>query len=203
MGISVYELLSIIFSAPFIALYTIIRLLPSNELTFIDFSILLIGLAIIPLIIPLYTAYRKGYEWDYPARETRIKPFSLVVLNYFIALIILYLIGSSNTVLFLITSYFLNGLVSLIISLKHKISLHMIGIIGPATYLLLIGFLMDSTILYILSIIVAYSRYILKRHSIEQIIMGVISGFILTIIAYMIIYGKIPLEVFIDCIIQK
>jgi membrane-associated phospholipid phosphatase len=199
MRISVYELLSIIFSAPFIALYIILRLLSSNELSFLDLFVLITSLTIIPLVIPLYTAYRKGYEWDYPARETRIKPFSLVVLNYSIALIILYFTGSDNTVLFLITSYFLNGLISLIISLRHKISLHVIGIIGPATYLLLIGFLIDSIILYILSVIVAYSRYILKRHSIEQIITGVISGFILTIIAYMIIYGKIPLEVFSSC----
>ncbi len=199
MRITIYELLSIIFSAPFIALYTIIRLIPSNELSLLDLFMLLTSLTVIPLAIPLYTAYRKGYEWDYPVRETRIKPFSLVVLNYLIALITTYFMDSDNTILFLITSYFLNGLISLIISLKHKISLHMIGIIGPATYLLLIGLLMDSIILYLLSAIVAYSRYILKRHSIGQIIMGAISGFILTITAYVIIYGKIPLEVLISC----
>ncbi len=184
----IYEFISIILSAPFIALYIILRVFFLYTFSIEQLILLIIGYVLLPLFIPLLYSYKKKVEWDYPSREERIIPFSLVFIGYALTLIALYLLDTCREGVFLAMSYTLNGLVSLLISFKYKISIHVIGIMGPATYLLLIGLLKDFLALFILSLLVSYSRYILKRHTPMQLFLGYIESIVITILAYNIIY---------------
>lgn len=186
----IHEYISVVFSAPFIALYLLLRIATDKIVDSISaLIILLLGLVIVPLAFPLFIAFRRGYEWDYPDRSTRIYPFSIVTIFYFITLILVVYLKCNNEIFFLVLSYFLNGLVVLIISLKYKISIHMAGIAGPATYLYLVGYRVDAAILYVIAFITAYSRYILGRHTPSQLITGFIMGVLMTYISYIVVFN--------------
>ncbi len=183
----IYEGVSIVFSAPFIALYICIRLFLSALINIEELMMSLLLLVAIPLIIPLYYAARWKIDWDYPERKYRVIPFFLVNLGY-TALLIYSLTTQNRELVFLSLSYWMNGVIAWFISLGYKVSIHMIGISGPATYMLFTNYAVDAIILYIVGIITAYSRYTLKRHTLYQLILGYSMGILLTITAYYLVY---------------
>lgn len=182
---NIYELISLAFSAPFIGLYTFTRIATSSEADTSSWLAGLIGVFIVPLCVPSLYAWKKGFAWDFPERKTRTIPFTMVVLGYLITTIF-FLYKGTFPLLYIALTYLFNGFTSLIINFKTKISLHSLGVCGPATLLLLLGFIYDSIALYALSTIVAFSRYKLGRHTIEQLLLGCIVGVITTIISYYI-----------------
>ncbi len=181
------EIISIIFSAPFIALYVLLRLAFNGLINLNDLLAGILCLSIIPILLPLYYAWKIGSEWDYPERSHRVIPFLLIVLVY--GVYVYYSVStSSKLVLFIASSYFVNGLLAWIITLRYKISIHMIGIFGPATLMYLIKYVVDSTILYMIGVITGLSRYILNRHSIYQILLGIIVSVLATFTTYLLVY---------------
>ena len=179
------EIISIVFAAPFIALYILLIL---SFQTIIDKEDLLIGsvfLTVIPLIISVGFSIYYGVEWDYRQREKRIIPLALINLSYMVLCILWMNRGFPE--IFLSFSYLMNGLVSLIITGWYKISIHIIGIAGPSTYLLLINQYEYAILFYMISIIVAFSRIKLKRHSIDQVISGYLVSITTTVIGYVIL----------------
>ncbi|MCD6301138.1 MAG: hypothetical protein J7L82_03605 [Staphylothermus sp.] len=185
----IHEVISIVFSAPFIALYVVLRVFFLYEFSIEQLIALVVGYILIPLLVPLIYSYKKNIEWDYPVREERIIPFTFVLLGYFFALMVLYMLNTYNEGIFLAMAYTLNGFVSFMISLKYKISIHVIGVMGPATYLLLIGLVYDFIALFILSILVSYSRYALNRHTPVQLLLGYVESIVITVLAYNIVYA--------------
>ncbi len=182
--LSMHELISIVFSAPFIALYLIIRLVLDNVIGLAGLFFSILWLVLIPIIIPLYYASIMNIEWDYPERHHRIKPFLLIVIGYLV-LTITSIFLLEKELVFISASYTINGLAAWLTNLKYKISIHMIGISGPATALLLLGYYVDAITLYIIGLITAYSRMTMKRHTPGQIITGFLTGMILTTIVYL------------------
>ncbi|RLG84412.1 MAG: hypothetical protein DRO40_01315 [Thermoprotei archaeon] len=179
------EIISIVFAAPFIALYILLIL---SFQTIIEKEDLLIGsvfLTIIPLITSVGFSIYYGVEWDYRQREKRMIPLALINLPY-IVLCILWM-NRGFPEIFLSFSYLMNGLVSLIITRWYKISIHIIGIAGPSTYLLLINQYGYAILFYMISIIVAFSRIKLKRHSMDQVISGYLVSITTTVIGYVIL----------------
>jgi membrane-associated phospholipid phosphatase len=185
----IYELVSVVFSAPFIALYVVIRVYLSGLIGTSDLVQSIIWLTIIPVLVPVYYSVRLGVEWDYPKREDRLIPFLIINLGYLYLYVLLLLLDCGKPVLFLAASYLINGFAAWAISMKYKISIHMIGISGPATYFLLLGYSPDATALYAIGLLTGYARSRLGRHSLSQLIGGYVQGIILTLIAYMVTYG--------------
>lgn len=180
------EIISIIFAAPFIAFYVLLIL---GLQTIIDGKDLITGtifLVIIPLMISISFSKHYAVEWDYRQREKRIIPLTLINFSYII-LCILWM-NKGFLELFLSLSYLVNGIVSLVITRWYKISLHVIGIAGPSTYLLLISQYQYAILFYVISIIVASSRIKLKRHSIDQIVTGYAVSITVTVISYVILF---------------
>ncbi len=182
---NIYEFISLVLSAPFIGLYAFTRVAINNETDIVSWLVGLTGVVMVPLCIPSFYAWRKGLAWDFPDRKTRTVPFIIVVLGYLLTTIF-FLFNGIFTFMYMALAYLLNGTVSLIINFKTKISLHALGICGPATALLFLGFIYDSVALYALSVIVAFSRYKLGRHTIEQLLLGCIVGVITTALSYYI-----------------
>ncbi len=184
----IHEYISIIFSAPFIALYILLRIYYEDMINTYDLLLGLICLTILPIIIPVYYAHKLGVEWDYPERVLRIKPFMLIVLVYMFYMVYS-LETDSRVALFISASYFLNGLLSWLITFKYKVSIHMVGIFGPATLMYLLGVIIDSIALYIVGFITGVSRYLLNRHNTAQLITGVAVSISATTITYLVVYG--------------
>ena len=181
-----YNIVSAMFSAPFIAALVTTLLYIYAVITIIELLILFLSTVIIPLVVSILWAWSKGIQWDYPERRHRITPFSLIVFGYFLGFSFLYIMPSTMYSKILVFSYLLNGFISLVITLWYKISIHVVGIAGPATFLYLINYIGSSIMFYILSVIVSYSRYRLKRHTLPQIILGYTVAISTTYIAYIV-----------------
>ena len=183
---TMYTIISIFTSAPFIALYVILVLYFNSFLLHSEFLLLIATLVLSPILITLYYSYKLGIEWDFPERRHRIKPFTLIVLFYLLGLILLFFVEAGFRSLFLQFAYLVNGIFSLSITLRTKISLHVAGIVGPSTYMFIIKMFLHGCALLALSIFVGYIRIFLHRHTLDQVILGGVVSVISTIIAYCI-----------------
>lgn len=184
--ISTYTAISILSSAPFIALYVVLVLYYNSFLLHTEFLLLIATLVLSPILITIYYSRKLGIEWDFPERKYKIKPFTLIVLFYLLGLVLLLFIEADFYSIFLQFAYLVNGVLSLSITLRTKISLHVAGIMGPSIYLFIIKMFLHGCILFILSIFVGYVRILLRRHTLGQVILGGIVSIISTIIAYCI-----------------
>jgi membrane-associated phospholipid phosphatase len=72
--------------------------------------------------------------------------------------------------------YIINAIIAILITRKYKISLHLFGITGPATALMMFSRLPAAAILFILAPLVAFTRYKLRAHTIGQLLLGFIVG---------------------------
>ncbi len=185
MSKNIATALSLIFSAPFIGLYVAIRTwlyLGGDCSTLI---IMMLSLAILPLVIPATWALRHGIEWDYPEKKQRFKPFLLVILNYFFSTLF-FSIYYPDYPFFLSLAYLMNSIVAIMLNFWTKVSLHTMGIAGPALTLYYLGLNIDAIILFIITFIVMYSRYMLRRHNLLQLTLGFISAITTTTLSWIL-----------------
>lgn len=155
---------------------------------YIVFITIFLGTAIFPLFIGLILK-RLNYisNLHMPKREERIIPFILTGISY-IGIIYLYTevlsLNLDSRIYSIIIGATLSIIIGLLITLSWKISLHMIGIGGLIGILVLISKLGEKILFYplILAIIIAgligFGRLFLKAHNIQQIIAGLLLGFI-------------------------
>lgn len=121
-------------------------------------------------------------------REERILPFTITGISYFLCYHTLF--GQFNYQASVLLHLFFIGCVlsilfALAITIKWKISIHMIGIGGFTGAIFLISSMPGSTevllpeliIALLISGIVAYSRLKLNAHSIKQVVAGYALGF--------------------------
>lgn len=135
-----------------------------------------------PLLI-IYSLYKLGKvkDMDVSDREKRNTPFLVVVLSYVIGTAILVGISAPPIVSALMFCYATNTLITSIVNLRWKISVHAIGVAGPFTCLTFYLGLMYS--LFLLSIIpVGWARIKLKAHTSAQVIVGFILFIPITLI---------------------
>ncbi len=177
--------LSIIFAAPFVALYVVLSLLVGGEIGAWAAALSIAAYTVIPVAVTGLIALKKGVEWDYPERGSRVLPLALIELCYAAAFAAACLAGLGFHAVFLAASYMINGAAAWIITLRYKISLHVVGIAGPATYMLLIGHVHEALALYVFSALVAAARHHLGKHDAYQLILGYVLSVTLTYIAYL------------------
>lgn len=143
---------------------------------------------IIPIIINLVWIKKRRIEPDIPQKEDRIYPLSMIILVNLLGVIILYFLGAPPLITALMFFYFSNTLIVLFISFYWKISIHCMGISGPATALTY-AFGLPGVVFSLILIPVMWSRVHLKRHTPSQVLVGALLGFILTAIQFKIIFG--------------
>ncbi len=147
------------------------------------FPSLLLGAVVFPLAISGIYLQQIGIKnWFVVSRENRLIPFlititCLILLAGFWWQDIPALSGRIIWVVFINIS-------AVLITLKEKISLHILGLISAT------GMLMELNPLFggiglILLIPIAFSRYYLKSHSIKQLIYGGIIGLIWVTLYYL------------------
>ena len=123
----------------------------------------------------------KGLVTDFyvSRREDRFKPFLVGLIGYTINLVSLVLLKAHIKVQLLALCYVVNTLFSMLITFKWKISVHLAGIAGPLTYLVLV-YGASPLILIIAVIIVSWARIADGAHTLSQTVAGGLSAFILT-----------------------
>ena len=174
--------LSAALNAPLITLITFIPLIVLYGL---DQAALLIAITsifgcVLPLIMVLgllkLDIIKDFYAYD---KKTRFIPFLWTTLFYLLGVISLILVSSPPAVTALMTCYFVNGIILMLITFKWKISIHASGITSPFTALVyLLGGMMLPLLLVVIP--VAWARVELKAHTKMQVTVGAILSGLLT-----------------------
>ena len=179
--LTVAKFVSVVFGAPWIFLL-IGALLFKTGLKGQNGLILQLLLATFQLIIPaafLFHSYVKGriHDIDISKREERVIPLTIIVFSYAIALILTSFLGTP-ILLHLQLILFIAFLVNYIVTLFWKISLHMaVTVVGTILLNALFGWTLP--ILFLAIPLVFWSRYVLKKHTLGQLMAGLIVNLII------------------------
>ena len=142
---------------------------------------------VIPTASTYYFSIKLGRkDGDIPDRTLRFKPMMIGVLSYVIGTIALYLMDAPDIIWVLMLCYAIVTLVMTIITLYWKISIHSVGVVGPSMALAVAFW--PWGLLYILLLPpIAWSRYVLKRHTPMQIVAGALTGLVITGIMFLLL----------------
>ena len=134
-------------------------------------------------IISLYYLKRVGIIEDLMVneRDERFIPFACVFGSYLLGTAFLWIFNAPTTMVALMVSYVITSLVMLVITLRWKISIHAAGVAGPSMFLVLKYNLVLWPFL-IMTLLVCWSRWRLKVHTIEQVFAGATLSVIVTAI---------------------
>jgi membrane-associated phospholipid phosphatase len=134
---------------------------------------------VMPIIISLLWIKNKKIEIDMPKREDRPYPLLMVSLSYLVGAALLYAFQAPPITTVLMFCYFSNTIIVLLISLFWKISIHSMGVAGPATAMIYV-FGYAGLIFALIVPLVMWSRTYLKRHTLSQVMVGALLGFLFT-----------------------
>jgi len=112
----------------------------------------------------------------------------MVIIFYVVGVIVLFATGAPPLTSALMVCYLNNTLIVLLFSLFWKISIHAMGISGPATALIYL-FGWPGLLFSLLVPLVVWSRLHLKRHTPSQLIIGTILGYLLTALQLYLLLG--------------
>ena len=169
-------------NAPLIAILTFVPLILTqrHDNPYILIAITTLFGAVLPLSSTYYLV-RRGIIPDIYAsdRATRTEPFLWAMASYLMGVTVLLWYNAPFVVTALMACYFVNAIVMLLITLQWKISIHMVGVMGPITALIFeLGTKIAPLMLLILP--VAWARLELKAHNKKQVAAGAVLSSILT-----------------------
>lgn len=142
-------------------------------------SISLIFATIIPLLTILLWVKYKNSDYEISNKEDRFYPLLIAGLLYLFAGALLFFLNLSQLATILMFAYGINTLITLLITLKWKISIHTMGVAGPAAVLIFCFAGLGASVGLLIPVIM-WARVKLKKHTMSQVIMGAIIGFLLT-----------------------
>ncbi|HXL02593.1 MAG TPA: hypothetical protein PK016_05680 [Candidatus Atribacteria bacterium] len=150
--------------------------------TWVFFLIGLFFVGVFPILLVLFlTKKGKVSDPDLPNREERFFPYLMICSSYLLALVI-FLLASAPLPLVAITCCYLGvTFVGALISLFWKISLHLAGIAGPVTALVMI---LNPywAFLYLLLVPLGWARIYLGKHNLYQVVAGSMMSMVITFI---------------------
>ncbi len=142
---------------------------------------------ILPIVNIMYFSrrYKNDDKLDVYRREDRMLPLVAGVIGYLIGVIALYFLDAPLLATVLMLCYACVTAAVAVITTRWKISIHSCGVIGPTMGLAMAFW--PIGMLYILILPpVAWSRYVLGKHTPLQLIMGAVVGFIITALLFWI-----------------
>lgn len=157
-----------------------------------DLMGLIVSLALI-VVCPVMNVVRKSLSGEMdilvPDRYSRGPFFIQGIICYFLGTTLLFFLG--DLVLGALSLSYMMVTLSLAVVNHYatKVSVHMAGLAGPATFLLLAGNHSLGLILFALLPILAWSRWKSKSHTAIQIALGIIISIIVTSATYLAVCG--------------
>jgi len=144
--------------------------------------------AILPISIIMYFSrrYSNSDRLDVERKEDRMIPLVAGVLAYGLGVLILYLIQAPWLATVLMICYTMVTAAILAITPYWKISIHSCGVVGPSMGLA-VAFWPWGLLYIVLLPAVAWSRYVLRKHTPLQLAMGAILGFVFTFIIFTVL----------------
>ena len=151
--------------------------------------IVFVSTFVLPLtFVPFYLFQNIIKSIQMESNKERLVPFFISFCLYLFCYYLLYRIGSPETINRLILAGAASIFILFLLSIKWKISAHMVGIGGFTGALIALSFMLKVNMQYyiiasaLVSGLVAYSRLYLEAHSPKQIYIGWFTGLITSLI---------------------
>lgn len=175
------KIISTIFFPVFNSLVTFILIIFCNvdnsiRQKFLFFTIAIVFFVAVPFVsMTILKVLDKIKSFDVFERQKRIFPMIIMVISYSIGFLILSSFEAPIFLRALMLCYTVNTFIVLVITFWWKVSIHSLAISGPIVAL---HFFFGNIIVpfYLLIILVGYSRVVLKRHTVAQVLVGSIIG---------------------------
>ena len=168
-------------SLPFIVLVAFYK--AQNQLTaFIYACITLFFLSVGPLLyIIIGVRLGKLSDIDVSRRSQRVGPFIFGTISVMIGWLVLILTNGPRNLQTVMVITVFSGIIMMVITFWWKISMHASSLGGVATMLtVLYGAVMLP--LFVLLVLVSWSRVVLRRHTVTQVIAGSLAGIVLSLV---------------------
>lgn len=142
---------------------------------------------IFPIFEVLYYSRKfKNDDGDVVRREDRFIPLLLGVVSYVLGIVSLWFVGAPKIVTVLFVCYAVVTFAITVITTKWKISIHACGMIGPTMAITTVYFPWGALLILLVPPI-CWSRYVLRKHTPAQMAGGIIVGFVLTAIIFVLL----------------
>ncbi|MBL7013479.1 MAG: hypothetical protein ISR83_03585 [Candidatus Marinimicrobia bacterium] len=152
-------------------------------------SISFLFLNLLPIATVIYLKYTgKISDLDASNREQRMFPLILGVIYAALGFSSLFTLDAPPLIQGLMFCFMTNTLFTLMVTRYWKISIHAMGVTGPMAALWISG-IHAPIIMGLFVIIISISRIILKAHTIAQVTVGSIAGFVLTYLQLRFIFS--------------
>ena len=140
----------------------------------------LLFVTVIPTVGTYYFSMKLGRkDGDILDRRQRFPPMFIGILSYSVGTVSLYLLEAPTVMTVLMLCYAIVTTIMTIITFYWKISIHSVGVVGPSMALAF-AFWPWGLLYFLLLPPIAWSRYVLRRHTPAQLIAGAAVGFVIT-----------------------
>ena len=178
------KIISIIFHPMIFSLFVFIIIIFDNHIIHPQAFNIIMTCFLFSNLLPIMTLFllqKKGLISDLDAsiREERIMPLFLGVVYAIFGFLLLHIQEAGLLIKGLMFCTITNTIVIIIITRYWKISIHTMGISGLLSVLWIHG-KEYPLIMFMILLLVAYSRVTLKAHTIPQVTIGLLLGSILT-----------------------
>lgn len=175
-----------------IPVFVLINYFASSGSTFLmSTAICLLFGTFLPLTAGLMWIKSKNLDLDVSNKDDRAFPLLIGASSYIIGVIMLFIAGAPSVAAILMLCYLTNIILTLFVTFFWKISVHSMGIAGPAAAIIYIfgypGLLFGFPI-----VMVMWSRVYLKQHTPAQVIIGAITSFAVTWLQFKIFLTHVP-----------
>jgi len=188
----VAKFFSLIGQPPFLSIipFAAICIAQSEDLTkgILCTVVSIFAAVILPIANIMYFSkrYQNSDKMDVEKREDRFIPLIAGVMGYVIGVVLLYLLEAPWLVTVLMICYAVVTFAMMIITMYWKISIHSCGVMGPSMGLAM-AFWPVGLLYFLLLPPVAWSRYVLKKHTPLQLMMGATVGCAITAVIFWIL----------------
>lgn len=145
----------------------------------------------LPLTAALMWIKSNNLDLDVSNKDDRTFPLLFGALSYIIGVIMLFIAGAPTVAAILMLCYLSNIILTIFVTFFWKISVHSMGIAGPAAAITCIfgypGLLFGFPL-----IMVMWSRVYLKQHTPAQVIVGAVTSFAVTWVQFRLCMTYIP-----------
>lgn len=174
---------SIVTHAPFLAAITFVLLsLKADDPVLAVESIIisLLTATVIPVVAVQHYSVKFGNtDGDVVRREDRTMPLVCGIVCYAVGAVLLYLIDAPWIVTVTMLVYAISTVVVILITTRWKISIHATGVMGPALAIT-IAYWPWGLVFFLLLPLVAWARYVRRKHTPAQLVGGALEGLIVT-----------------------
>jgi len=188
----VAKIVSLIGQPPFLAIvpFVAICMTMCEDTTFgiICSAASIFAATILPIVNIIFFSkkFNNTDKLDVVNKEDRMFPLIAGVLGYVVGVVLLFLLNAPWLATVLMICYaVVTGAIALITP-YWKISIHSCGVVGPSMGLAICFWPVGLAYFLILPPVV-WSRYVLKKHTPMQLLMGAVVGFIITAIIFAVL----------------